>query len=71
VALYLLDWDQLNRVESVTVLDATTNDVLDTRSITSFGSGEYLVWRIAGHVVVQVTNGPGSTNAVVSGVLFG
>jgi hypothetical protein len=70
LALYLLDWDQLNRVETVTVLDATTKAVLDARSVGAFSNGEYLVWQVRGHVVVQVTNAPGSVNAVVSAVFF-
>src|SRR5215469_11803612 len=70
MALYLLDWDRLGRVENVTVLDAATGAVLDTHSISSFGNGEYLVWQIRGHVVVRVTNGVGSLNAVVGALFF-
>jgi hypothetical protein len=70
MALYLLDWDRLNRVENVTVLDATTGAVLDSRSISAFGNGEYLVWQVRGNVVLRVTNESGPLNAVVSGLFF-
>jgi hypothetical protein len=70
MALYLVDWDRLSRSENVTVLDATTGAVLDTRSISTFANGDYLVWQIRGHVVVRVTNELGSLNAVVSGLFF-
>lgn len=50
--------------------DAATNAVLDTRSVSSFVNGEYVVWNISGHVTIHVacTGGP---NAVVSGIFFG
>ena len=70
MGLYLLDWDQASRMENVTVLDAATGAVLDTRSISNFANGEYLVWQVRGNVVVRVTNEPGSINAVVSGLFF-
>jgi hypothetical protein len=70
LALYLLDWDRLSRVENVAVLDAATGAVLDTHSISAFAHGEYLVWRIRGHIVVRVTNERGSLNAVVSGLFL-
>jgi hypothetical protein len=70
MALYLLDWDRTGRVENVTVLDAATGAVLDTRNVSAFADGEYLVWQVRGNVVVHVTNGPGSLNAVVSGLFF-
>ena len=70
LALYFLDWDQQNRAEIVNILDPTTYTVLDTRSVTAFANGEYLVWNVRGHVTIQITNAPGSANAVVSGVFI-
>jgi hypothetical protein len=69
-ALYTLDWDSYGRADTIQVLDAVTEAVLDTRSISSFGNGVYLVWNVSGHVrfnIIQTGNG----NAVVSGVFFG
>ena len=57
VALYALDWDnyQGGRAEQIQILDASTNNVLDTRSVTGFQNGQYLVWNINGHVKIVVT----------------
>jgi hypothetical protein len=72
VAVYALDWDdyQGGRAETVQVVDANTNTVLDTRSISAFTNGMYLVWNITGHVRINVTNNI-SGNAVISGIFFG
>jgi fibronectin type 3 domain-containing protein len=70
VALYLLDWDHNGRAETITISDATTNAVLDTRSASSFGNGVYEVWNINGHVKITVARTAGP-NCVVSGMLFG
>lgn len=70
VALYLLDWDNQGRSETVQVTDAGSGSVLDTRSISSFSGGEYLVWNINGHVHITISLN-GGPNAVVSGIFFG
>jgi YVTN family beta-propeller protein len=70
VAIYCVDWDGGGRSQTVDVLDATTNAVLSTRSLSSFGSGVYLVWNVTGHVKLRFTQNAGY-NAVVSGVFFG
>ena len=69
IALYFLDWDD-NRAETVSILDANTNQVIDTHTLVSFGGGQYLVWNMQGHVLVkvQIVNG---VSAVVSGIFFG
>jgi len=72
VALYLLDWDSFGpRSERVDVLDANTNAVIDTRTVSGFSGGQYLVWNFSGHVIVRVTNLNGAANAVVNGIFFG
>jgi uncharacterized repeat protein (TIGR01451 family) len=71
VALYCLDWDGGGaRAERIDVLDAASNAVLDTRSISGFQGGQYLVWNLKGHVKLKVTV-TGGANAVVSGLFFG
>ena len=70
LALYLLDWDNQNRAESIQIVDANTNAVLDSRNVSNFSGGMYLIWSIAGHVRVNVTL-TGGVNPVVSGVFFG
>jgi hypothetical protein len=46
VALYAVDWDSQGRSETVQITDGDTNLALDTRSISSFVNGTYLVWRV-------------------------
>src|SRR5205807_10461299 len=72
VALYLLDWDSYGggRSERVDILDAN-NTLLDSRSVSGFANGQYLVWNLSGHVTLRITNLNASSNAVVSGLLFG
>jgi hypothetical protein len=70
VAFYVLDQDARNRGETITITDAATNAVLDTRDITNFSGGEYVVYNVSGNVNVKVTNDAGSLNAVVSGIFF-
>jgi hypothetical protein len=71
VALYLLDWDSYlgGRSERVDILDGN-NTLLDSRSVSGFANGKYLVWNLSGHVIVRFTNLNASSNAVVSGLLF-
>ena len=73
VALYAMDWDQYGngRTETINVLDAATHAVLDTHNVSSFAAGQYLVWNIKGHVIFQVVNTNGNSNAVLSGIFFG
>ncbi|MGH9691912.1 MAG: choice-of-anchor D domain-containing protein, partial [Candidatus Acidiferrales bacterium] len=58
------------RAETVQILDAASNTVLDSRNISNFTTGIYLVWTVSGDVKINViaTSGP---NAVISGIFFG
>ena len=69
VALYAVDWDLQGRSETIQILDAGTGAVLDTRSISNFLAGEYIVWDISGNVKINVT-WTGGSNAVLSGAFF-
>jgi hypothetical protein len=73
VGLYLVDWDLRYgsdpRSETIEVHDATTGALLDTRYVTGFGSGQYWVWTVTGHVTFKVI-WTGGINAVVSGVFI-
>ena len=68
-ALYALDWDANGRTETFQVLDANSNAVLDTRTLSGFRNGVYLVWNLSGHVKINVL-WTGGVNAVVSGAFF-
>jgi hypothetical protein len=67
VALYFLDWDHSNRAESVSIFDAETQYTLDSREMSNFEQGAYLVWNVTGHVTIRIYGSYG----VVSGVFIG
>ena len=70
VAFYLLDWESAGRSMTVDVLDGQTESVLDSRSISSFSSGKYLVYEGSGTLIFSFTNTAGTSNAVLSGIFF-
>jgi hypothetical protein len=70
IALYTVDWDSQGRSETVQIVDGDTNLALDSRSISNFINGTYLIWNISGHVKINVTATAGP-NGVISGVFFG
>ena len=70
MAFYVVDWDTTARSQRIDVLDATTGAVLDTRTITDYHGGQYLVWTLTGHVRLRFTSLAG-WNTVVSGIFFG
>jgi hypothetical protein len=71
IALYALDWDSFGgvRSETIQIVDANSNAVLDTETLASFTSGTYALWNISGHVKIIVTLNNG-VNAVISGIFF-
>jgi hypothetical protein len=69
VGVYNLDWDFNGRTQTVSILDGSTNAVLDSQNVSSFQNGKYLVWKLTGHVIIRVTN-TGTTNATISGLFF-
>jgi hypothetical protein len=70
VAIYLLDWDTTQRAQTIAILDAATETVLDARTFSNFHDGLWAVWNVKGNVIVKVT-AIGPVNAVVSGVFLG
>ncbi|HEY7022062.1 MAG TPA: hypothetical protein VH349_13165 [Ktedonobacterales bacterium] len=70
MAVYVLDWDSLQRAEDLRLLDTTTGKTLNAQTLTSFVNGVYLVWRVRGQITLQVTNHTGPINAVISGIFF-
>jgi hypothetical protein len=69
LAFYMLDWDGLNRTQRIEVHDAATGALLDSRDVTNFRNGQYLVWEVSGNVQIWVVN-RGSGNAVASGLFI-
>jgi len=69
LALYLLDFPNAGYAETITIKDAATGVVLDTRSASSLTGGVYEVWNVSGDIVVTLTST--STHwAVLSGFFF-
>jgi hypothetical protein len=72
VSLYCVDWDTTTRDQTIEVIDYNYKNVIDTRIVSSFAGGQYLVWNIKGHVTFKITNNSiNSANAVVSGIFIG
>ncbi|MBV9745880.1 MAG: hypothetical protein JO099_19120 [Acidobacteriia bacterium] len=69
LAMYMVDWDIAGRIQRMDVIDANSGIILDTRTVSSFTSGQYLSWSLSGHVTVRMTV-TGGVNAVVSGLFF-
>jgi hypothetical protein len=69
VSVYVVDWDNQERAQTLEVRDAVSGALLDTRSVSGFSEGRYYTWTIRGHAVIRVVNN-GGINAVVSGLFF-
>ena len=67
--LYFLDWDSTSRAEQVQISNAATGAVLNTETVTSFHSGEYLEWAVSGNLLITFTTTAGA-NAVLSGLFL-
>jgi hypothetical protein len=70
IAFYFVDWDRAGRAEIVSISDAVSGAVLDSRQISGFTQGTYLAYDISGQVKVTVSKQSGP-NAVLSGVFAG
>jgi hypothetical protein len=68
VAFYLHDSDSDLRVQQIKVIDAATQNVIDTRNVAKFHTGKYYVWEIRGAVRFKITQVAG--NAVINGLFF-
>ncbi len=70
VALYFMDWDGGGRAETVTILDASTQALLDTpRQVSNFIGGQYLVWNLKGHVTIHFNLNSGA-NTLLNGIFL-
>jgi hypothetical protein len=70
VAFYVMDWSRSRHtVQRIDVIAAGTGAVLDSRTASQFGEGQYWVWRLAGHVQIRFTgvlNGPATVSGLFS-----
>jgi hypothetical protein len=69
ISLYLCDWDDQGRVETISISDAVTGVLLNTQTFSSFTGGIYAVWNVKGNVQINVTKTAG-LNAIVNAVFF-
>ncbi len=67
--LYLADVDRKHRTETVQLIDNVTGTVLDSRTISNFTKGEYLIYNLRGNVSLKLINNAGPT-AVYGGIFF-
>jgi hypothetical protein len=74
IALYFADYGRSGRSVTVQIIDSASTAVLDTRQLTNYQAGVYLVYRYAGAVTIRIVNntpGPytptGSLNALFWG----
>jgi uncharacterized repeat protein (TIGR01451 family) len=70
VAMYFLDWDTTARAETVYVADPTSGALFDSRTMSGFHNGTYVVWSITGGALFYVVK-TGGLNATFSGIYFG
>ncbi len=61
IALYALDWNDGTRSQTIQLFDTVSGVQLDSRSITNFSNGVYLVWNVSGRVTIKVTRNTGPT----------
>jgi hypothetical protein len=69
IGLYVLDWENSPRGETIEVLDPVSGTVLATRSVTAFSGGQYWMWQVNVPVRFRITRTAG-INAVVSAVFL-
>ena len=48
-------------MQRVDILNAATGAVLDTRTVSAFNGGQWLVWNVTGGITLRVTTVAGST----------
>jgi hypothetical protein len=74
IALYFADYQNQNRSNTVKVLDTATGATLDSRALTNYSGGVYLLYNYSGNVTFRiVNNNPGQYNptALVNAFFWG
>jgi hypothetical protein len=70
VAFYCLDWDRIDRSQTIDFFDANTGVILSSYTLSDFGDGKYLVYDLAGRVQVRFKRSE-STMAMLMGLFIG
>jgi hypothetical protein len=72
VALYFADYENIGRQITVEVRDQATGAVLDTRAVTNYTGGVYLVYSYQGPITFRILNNLGAGGlGTLSGVFWG
>jgi len=69
VSFYLLDWDYGARTERIEAIDATSGQVVDTRTAADVAGGGYVSYIVSGRVQFRFVHVAGP-NAVLAGIFF-
>jgi hypothetical protein len=69
ISFYFLDYDRLQREQTVEVIHVGTGQVIDRKLLSDFHKGVYLSYEVMGAIILKITkiNGP---DAVISGVFW-
>jgi hypothetical protein len=67
ISIYCQDWGNQGRSQRIEVVDTNIGRVLDTRTLSNFAGGAYLVWDVVGPVRFRITRlaGPDATVSAV------
>lgn len=68
IAAYFLDLYSAGRNQRIDIINVETGEVLDSRMLTNFQNGVYLVWNVTGAVGIRAS--PSNINAVASALFF-
>jgi hypothetical protein len=72
VALYFCDYERAGRSVTVQAIDSGTGAMLDTRSLTNYQAGVYLVYNYTGNITFRViNNNSGTPTGSVSAFFWG
>jgi len=69
LALYAWDFKDAGRVESVTIRDPLSGEVLATKLLSGFRDGHYLVFAVAGELLIEV-KGEKGPNCLLAGIFL-
>lgn len=69
VALWIMDYDDKGRTETIQALSGATATVLSSQTISNFQNGDYLLFTVSGNVTFKIITS-GGPNAVIDGVFF-
>jgi hypothetical protein len=69
LAVYCLDYDRSGRQQTLELVNADTGAIIDSRVISNFGAGIWVIYSVSGNLIVRAQRVTGP-NAVISGLFF-